>query len=66
MTRHSVSRVASIRASKGDRRIYLEVFGENSEDRLQLKMYTQSDYKALVATAWIDGKQLAEKTIAEW
>lgn len=55
-----------IKAYKGDKRIYLEVFGENSEDRLQLKMYAQPDYKALVVTAWVDGKQLAEKTIAEW
>ena len=47
-------------------RVYLEIYGQNYDNRIQIKGYLQQDYKAVVVTGWLDGVQLPEKTIAIW
>lgn len=57
--------MTQIRALKITDKIYLEVYGEGG-NHLQLKMYTGSGYRALVATGVVNGVNLPEKELATW
>ena len=59
-----LSDVEGVKVSCPTNRICLDIFGQSKDTHLQIKAYTQSDYRAVTLALFVNGVSLGEKTIA--